>query len=125
MDPDIVIPVFLFGGTAVVLWKFLDDRHRERMIIIEKGLVKEDLKYLYAAGSRPAHPLSSLKYGMLAAFIGMGILVSAFLSRVFWDSAEQVTAGIIFLSAGLGLITYYSIAKKRLEEERLALAVKE
>lgn len=125
MEPDIVIPIFLFGGTALILWKYIDSRHRERMVIIEKGLVSEDLKYLYSSGGRPAHPLSSLKYGMLAAFIGVGILVSAFLARVFWDSAEQVTAGVIFLFAGLGLITYYSIAKKRLEEERQTLAIKE
>ncbi|MFA6470148.1 MAG: DUF6249 domain-containing protein [Bacteroidota bacterium] len=118
MEPEIIIPIFLFGGTAAVLWKYFDSRHKERMTIIEKGLVDENLRHLYAGFSGKTNPYSSLKYGMLAAFIGVGILVSAFLSQIFYMHEEQITTGIIFLFAGMGLITFYVIAKKRMAEEQ-------
>lgn len=117
MNEEILIPIFMFGSIAAVIWKHFDTRHKERMNIIEKGLVTEELKYLYSGISWKTNPYSSLKYGMLAAFIGVGILVSAFLSQIFMMHEEQITAGVIFLFAGLGLITFYTIAKKRMSED--------
>lgn len=117
MNEEILIPIFMFGSIAAILWKFFDTRHKERMTIIEKGLVNEDLKHLYTRTAWRTNPFSSLKYGMLAAFIGVGILVSAFLSQMFFAHEEQITAGIIFLFGGLGLITFYAIAKKRMAED--------
>ncbi len=116
MEAEVVVPIFLFGGTAAVLWKFFDTRHKERMTIIEKGLISEELKYLYGGLKFKVNPFTSLKFGLLALFIGVGILLSAFLSQMFFGHEEQVTAGIIFLFGGLGLITFYAIANKRLME---------
>ncbi|MFZ4619296.1 MAG: DUF6249 domain-containing protein [Bacteroidota bacterium] len=116
MEAEVVVPIFLFGGTAAVLWKYFDGRHKERMTIIEKGLVSEELKYLYRGLSFKVNPLTSLKFGLLALFIGAGILISAFLSQLFFGHEEQITAGIIFVSGGLGLITFYAIANKRSKE---------
>ena len=117
MNEEILIPIFMFGSIAVVLYKFFDARHKERMTIIEKGLVNEELKHLYSSAGWKTNPYSSLKYGMLAAFIGVGILVSAFMSQMFFAHEEQITAGIIFLFGGVGLITFYAIAKKRMSED--------
>ena len=117
MNEEVIVPIFLFGGTAAVLWKFFETRHKERMTIIEKGLVNEDLKHLYSKSAWKTNPLSSLKYGMLAAFIGVGILFSAFLSQLYFSHEEQITAGTIFLFGGMGLITFYAIAKKRMMED--------
>ncbi|MDP1676846.1 MAG: DUF6249 domain-containing protein [Bacteroidota bacterium] len=116
MNEEILIPIFMFGCIALILYKYFDVRHKERMTIIEKGLVNEDLKHLYTHGLK-TNPYSSLKYGMLAAFIGVGILVSAFMSQMFFAHEEQITAGIIFLFGGVGLITFYAIAKKRMSED--------
>lgn len=117
MNGEFLIPIFLFGGMAAVVWKFFDGRHRERMSIIEKGLVGEDLKYLYARSASQTNPYSALKYGMLAAYIGGGVLISAFLNTILWQNQEMITTGVIFLSGGLGLISFYSIAKKKMEKE--------
>ena len=117
MNEEILIPIFMFGSVATVVYKFLEVRHKERMTIIEKGLVNEDLKHLYSRSAWKTNPYSALKYGMLAAFIGVGILVSAFLSQMFFAHEEQITAGIIFLFGGLGLITFYAISKKRMAED--------
>ena len=117
MNEEIFIPIFLFGGAAAVLWKFFDTRHKERMNIIEKGLVKEDLKYLYSGYMWKTNPFSALKYGMLAAFIGVGVLVSALLSQLSFAHEDQITTGTIFLFGGLGLISFYAVSKKRLDED--------
>jgi hypothetical protein len=85
MEPDVIVPIFFFGGTALVLWKHFDSRHKERMIILEKGLVSEDLKYLYSGIKFRTNPFSALKYGLLAIFIGAGILMSAFTAQLFQD----------------------------------------
>lgn len=117
MNEEILIPIFFFGGVAAILWKYFETRHKERMTIIEKGLVNEDLKHLYSGSMWKTNPYSALKYGMLAAFIGVGILISAFLSSMFYSHEEQITTGIIFLFGGLGLTTFYLIAKKRMAED--------
>ncbi len=120
MNEEILIPIFMFGGIAAVLWKYFDTRHRERMTIIEKGIINEDLKHLYSRVGWKSNPYSALKYGMLAAFIGVGVLVSAFMSQLFTVHEDQLTTGIVFLFGGLGLITFYAIAKKRMAEDEQA-----
>jgi hypothetical protein len=116
-------PVFvltiIFGSIAFVLFKIFDDRHRERMGIIEKGLVKEDVKFLYSSShSWRLNPLSALKWGMLAAFIGLGILISTFVAPAFpWIEHEQLMTGFVFLFGGLGLILFYAMAAKKTENE--------
>ena len=116
---EVLIPLFIFSSIAAVSWKFIDSRHKERMTLIEKGLVNEDLKHLYRRFEWKANPYTALKFGMLAAFIGAGILVSAFLSPMFFSHEEQMTTGIIFLSGGLGLIAFYGIVKKKMESETI------
>ena len=116
MELEFLIPIFFFAGVATIFWKYFDTRHRERMAVIEKGLLKEDLKYLYTSVWK-TNPYSSLKWGMLAAFIGIGIIVSAFISEFFYTNEELVPAGIIFLFGGLGLISFYLITKGKLEKE--------
>ena len=116
---EVLIPLFIFSSIAAVSWKFIDSRHKERMTLIEKGLVNEDLKHLYRRFEWKANPYTALKFGMLAAFIGAGILVSAFLSPMFFSHEEQMTTGIIFLSGGLGLIAFYGIVKKKMESEKI------
>ncbi|MGE5314955.1 MAG: DUF6249 domain-containing protein [Acidobacteriota bacterium] len=111
---DFLIPITIFLSAAFVLFKFFDDRHRERMAIIERGLVKEDVKFLYASSFKwRINPLSSLKWGMLAAFIGVGILVSTAVSLQFPVLQDELTAGFIFLFGGIGLVLFYAMAAKR------------
>jgi hypothetical protein len=114
-DYGLLVPLTMFGGMAIVAFKFFDDRHRERMAIIEKGLVKEDLKYLYAQSRTwRINPLSSLKWGMLAAFIGAGILIGNLMHASFpWMHEDSLMSGFIFLLGGIGLIMFYAMAAKK------------
>lgn len=114
---DFLIPITIFLSAAFVLFKFFDDRHRERMAIIDKGLVKEDVKFLYSSSHTwRVNPLSSLKWGMLAAFIGLGILSSTLVTMQFPMVEDKVTAGFIFLFGGAGLVIFYAMAAKKQSE---------
>ena len=116
---DFLIPIILFSAMAVVLFKFFEGRHKERMAIIEKGLVNEDVKFLYSSSHTwRVSPLASLKWGMLAAFIGLGILTSTVVSMQFPWIEDKLMAGFVFLFGGLGLIIFYAMAAKNENSER-------
>lgn len=117
MDPEIFIPITLFGGIAVVLYKWLETRHKERVMIIEKGLINEELKYFYKREGWKPNPYSSLKWGLLAVFIGIGFLVSAYITQFLIFNQDLATAGILFLFGGLGLTSFYVIANKKMQDE--------
>ena len=112
---EVLIPITMFLSIAVILFKVYDDRHRERMMIIEKGLASEDVKHLYSHKSTwRVNPLSSLKWGMLAAFIGAGVLIGGMVSAaVPWIREPQLMSGFIFLFGGIGLVIFYAMAAKQ------------
>jgi len=116
-DFEFLIPITFFSVIAVILFKFFDDRHRERMMIIEKGLASDDVKALSTKSwTWRLNPLTSLKWGMLAAFIGCGILVgSAMGASINWIDEDKLMTGFIFLFGGLGLILFYAMAAKKAE----------
>ncbi len=116
MDGEIFIPIFLFGAIALVLYKFFDTRHRERMAMIEKGLTPAEM-----ASVSPrrflAHPLTNLKWGLLALFVGFGIFVGNYVQSVTMMDEGPAFFGSIFISGGLALVVYYVIAARKLKNE--------
>lgn len=114
MEPIFVIFI-IFTTTGVVLYTWLSSRHKERMAMIEKGVSPADFK----AGSlrdylRP-NPLSSLKWGLLAMFVGVGIMVGTILERVYY-MADSVYPASMFIFGGLGLVIFYFIASRKLRD---------
>ncbi|MGA9119623.1 MAG: DUF6249 domain-containing protein [Bacteroidota bacterium] len=112
MEAGIVIPVFFFLTVLLIWGTIILTRHKERMHIIEKGLSAEDMKALYTSWTRPASPLSSLKWGMLIAMVGLAILVGVWLHTAFY-AEDGVYPGLIGVFGGLGLILFYRIASKK------------
>jgi hypothetical protein len=111
MDGEIFVPIFLFGGTALVLYKYVEARNRERMAMIEKGLTPAEM----VAGSvrRPfMHPLTTLKWGLLVLFVGIGIFAGSWLTNVLMMKEEPAFFGSTFLAGGLALIIHYFIAAR-------------
>ena len=109
---DIFVPIFLFGGTALVLWKYYDGRHRERMAMIEKGIVPPERR---SGGTKvfASHPLSSLKWGLLGIFVGTGIFVGHRLHDVLYMSDGPAFFGSVLVFGGLALVIYYFIASRK------------
>lgn len=111
MDGEIFVPIFLFGSTALVLYKYIESRNRERMAMIEKGLSPTEM---VAGGvKRPfMHPLTTLKWGLVVFFVGIGIFVGHWLTNVMMMDEEPAFFGATFLAGGLALIIHYFIASR-------------
>lgn len=111
----ILVPITLFIVTAAVLWKIFDSRHIERRTIIDKGLNPTDYVELYKHQAFASNPLSSLKWGLLAIFAGLGVLAAMVLDS--WFHYEKIIyPGSILVFGGIGLVVYYIIASKKIKE---------
>lgn len=110
----IVIPIFLFACIAAVWGAYILTRHKERMMLIEKGTGAEDIKSLYARDRRNFSPLSHLKWGMILIGVGVAVLFSMWLREAYMVE-EGVYPGLIALLGGAALIVFYFIARRKAE----------
>ena len=113
----ILVPITFLTLTAIILWKFFDSRHVERRAIIDKGLNPSDYMQLYKHQSSATNALSSLKWGLLAIFVGLGTLTAAVLNS--WYHFEgAIFPGVILVFGGAGLVVFYSIAAKQTKKSQ-------
>jgi len=103
---DIVVPTVFFTFLGIVIVMAILAKHRERMLIVEKGLAPDEIKALYTRNLQFG-PLSSLKWGMIFVFVGLAILIG---THLHIDDAS--IAGMINLAAGVALVLFYIMAPK-------------
>jgi hypothetical protein len=115
---EILVPIFLFGGTAAVLWIFFEGRHKERMAMIEKGVNPANFKSATPFRLWQGSVLSNLKWGLLFVFAGIGLLVGQQLEYYFGFNEESAVFGSILIAGGLALIIFYLIAAKKIKEKK-------
>lgn len=113
----VVAIVFTFGIPGILIFWWLYTKHREKMRLIEKGLTPEEVKAYFAdTNTKPRNPYSSLKFGILLTFLGIGIFLANLLEGMY-DVEEGVMMGIIVLSAGLGFLVYYSVVASKIKNQ--------
>ncbi|MBI2619443.1 MAG: hypothetical protein HYW57_05125 [Ignavibacteriales bacterium] len=112
---EILIPLGFFLTVGIVLWKYFDTRGRERMAMIEKGLQPGESK-LSTRHMLQVNPLSSLKWGLLALFVGVGLIVANWLDTTFYFH-DSIYLACMLLAGGVGLVLFYFIASKQLKRE--------
>ena len=108
-----LIPITMFIVFGYVI-KVISD-NRTRRAAIEKGLVDENLKYLYY-DKLETHLPNSLKWGIVLIALGLGLFIVRMVPSYH---ANELTFGVMFLSAGVGLIIFYVIATKKVRERAL------
>jgi len=110
----IFISISLFFSVAAVIIVYLVNHNRERMAMIEKGVKLSDLQ-----GTGPKrseiYPLSSLKWGLLAAFVGLGLLIADIIDSVYYIH-ESIYFAAMLLCGGAGLVLFYWLASRKLEK---------
>jgi hypothetical protein len=116
MNGEFLIPIFLFGGTAVVLIVYFNNRHKERMAMIEKGINPIEFKGAPMREWFRTNPLSSLKWGLLASFVGVGLIVASWLDR-WYMMHDSIYLACMLVAGGIALIIFYLFAAKRLKQE--------
>ena len=111
----ILVPVAMFAAIAVILWKYFDSKHKVRMLALERNLVNEELKHLFSGQSMKPNRYSTLKWGLTALFIGVGLLIVIPLQQTTWaqDHEGELITGMIFLCGGLAFLIYYVIAARK------------
>lgn len=107
------LPIIVMLIVFAVSIKFIAD-YLTRKKLIEKGMVDQNIKYLYA-DSPESKILSSLKWGMMSIGIGIAIFIGQMAPP---DLVEEYTIGGMFVLAGLGLLLYYLIANKKVSKFR-------
>jgi hypothetical protein len=118
MDPGLLVPLAFFAGVAIVLWKYFEGRHKERMAMIEKGVNPADFKSATPIRLWQGNVLSNLKWGLLLVFGGIGLLVGLQLEYYFGFHEGGAVFGSILIAGGLALIIFYLIAAKKIKKEQ-------
>ena len=106
-----VLIVGIIFGSLIMLIKLLSD-NRLRHKLIDKGMLDENVKFLYRES--PQHRIiSSLKWGFVLIGIGLAFLLA---QTVPVHQQEEVTIGSMFLLAGIGFLAYYFVADHYLKK---------
>jgi CBS domain containing-hemolysin-like protein len=111
MEP-ILIPLIVFASFFGMVYVWLTTRNKERLALIEKGAdaslwnVKRSNRTNY-----------TLKIGMLAVGIGIGVLVGSLLESYTALDEEVAFPSMIFLFGGGFLIANALIERKTREKE--------
>jgi hypothetical protein len=118
MNGEFLVPVFLFGGIAAVMIVYYNNRHRERMTMIEKGFNPADFntKGVPVREWFRANPLTSLKWGLLATFVGIGLIIASYLDRMF-IMHDSIYVSCMLVAGGLSLIIFYFIASRKSKQD--------
>ncbi|MCK4403568.1 MAG: hypothetical protein KAW02_00635 [candidate division Zixibacteria bacterium] len=107
------VPLIVFFGVVAYVVKIILENATKRKLI-DKGMVDENIKYLYA--DRPeSRILSALKWGMVSVAIGLAVFVGQMGPS---HLVEEITIGAMFVFAGLALVIYYAIANKMLDKSK-------
>ncbi|HLN19970.1 MAG TPA: DUF6249 domain-containing protein [Bacteroidales bacterium] len=103
--------IALFAAAFGIMYVFYTTRHKERLALIEKGA---DATLFNTGKKEPWFSWGkfSLKLGMLAVGIAIGILAGALLSNSNIFPEEISFSSMIFLFGGLSLIFFYFTDKK-------------
>jgi hypothetical protein len=105
--------IAFFATVFGIVYLFLSTRSKERMALIEKGAdaslfnTGKDSKSLGWNWSK-----FTLKMGMLAMGIALGILVGAILSNMGFLDEDAMYPSMIFFFGGLSLVLFYLIDRK-------------
>jgi len=107
------LPLIVFLVILAFIVKIIVE-HTTRRKLIDKGMVDENVKYLFPDKIK-SQTLSSLKWGMVSIGVGLAVFVGQMVGA---DLVEEVTIGAMFIFAGLALVIYYPIANRMLKKAK-------
>ncbi len=114
---EVLIVLIIFLSLFGIFYVFISTRNKERMALIEKGA---DASLFTTKKKNFKFTNLTLKFGMLAAGVGIGLLMGSLLSQ--YTTLEEPVAyfSMIFIFGGISLIINAMIEKKnKIEDENL------
>lgn len=109
---EFLIPITLFISIAVILALWLNTRHNERRMMIEKGLDTEDIKALF---HKVSHPYRTVKWAFILMFGGAGLLIGVYISDVMRN--DGYAFAVVFIMTGIGLLVYHKLYGSKLIDD--------
>lgn len=108
-----VVFIAFFATFFGVMYVFYTNRNKERMALIEKG-ADASLFNTGKEGSKLSFSWSkfTLKIGMLAMGIAVGILTAAIMANTGVLDEDALYPSMIFFFGGLSLVLFYLIDRK-------------
>ncbi len=106
---DAIVSLAAFAAVFGMVYVFLMTRHRERMTMLDRGLLTSPF-------NQPQNGTLTLKYGMFLIGIAIGIL-SGWVLYNYCGMEDGVSyTAMIFLFGGISLIASHFIVKKQKAE---------
>lgn len=115
MEPVLIVLV-VFGSVGLVTWRWIEARQKVRIAMIEKGVTPADFKGMSVGDMLRSNPLSSLKWGLLLMFVGIGSLIATWLDEVY-NLRDSIYLASMLVWGGLALIIFYFIAAKKMKQD--------
>jgi hypothetical protein len=107
-----IIPVFIFLAlfyAIVTMFKtFFDYRLKSRLI--DKGVSDESLPHYFLPDKPQSGLYESLKWGLVAAGLGMGLIIANYVP------VGLISVGVVVLFVAAGFIAYFMIITKRFNQ---------
>ena len=103
---DAIVSIGAFAAIFGIIYVYFMTRHRERMTMLERGIE-----------TSPFHSIKysnylTLKYGMLAVGVAIGMIMGSILTEYGGVSKSTSFLSMIFLFGGLSLIVNYLFNRK-------------
>ncbi|WP_299437795.1 DUF6249 domain-containing protein [uncultured Aquimarina sp.] len=108
---EVLIPLSVFGCIFGVFYLFVTARNKERMALIDKGA---DASIFYSSKEKRVTPVWKvfiLNFSLLLMGIGIGIFIAGILHYSLGVEEGIAFPGTIFLMAGAGLFTGFTMTK--------------
>ena len=109
---ELLTVLIVFSSIFGIIYVWISTRNKERMAMIEKGADAS----LFATKKRSFTNIT-LKIGMLAVGIGLGVLAGSLLANYTMLRPQVAFPSMIFLFGGLFLVGNAFLEKKQSENE--------
>jgi hypothetical protein len=112
---ELIIPMLAIILSFSIPILYIVFRHAERYELINRGVDIIEYTRALREGNDPRRGLfNTLRIGLLAIFIGVGIAVGEIISSpIYTNSAnDSIMFSSILISGGVGLLIYYLIVAK-------------
>ncbi|KAF2511202.1 DUF6249 domain-containing protein [Flavobacterium foetidum] len=110
MGPQVLVPVSLFLMIFGIVYLIYSTRNRERLALIEKGVDAS----IFLKGKNngvPAWKIFVVNLAFLLIGCGVGIFLALLITTYTSLEDDAVYPSIIFIMAGIGLLTGFKTAK--------------
>jgi len=110
MGAEVIILPIIFGVIFGIFYLYISARNKERLALIDKG-AEASIFYGKERKATPIWKVVVINFACLLMGIGLGTLLSELLVKSGFDE-DVAIPGMIFLTAGAGLLAGFFITKK-------------